>query len=252
MILFKNKKNHVNNGFQLRGKQMTRLETFIDAAFAFATTMLVISIGDIPENFTELIFALKQIPSCLSSFIIIMLFWNSHRTWSRRYGLEDKSSTIISVILVFVLLTYIYPLRIVFSALFSWLSKGWFPSLFILNSQHELSGLFIIYGLGMLAMGGLMVLLYLQAKKKKNILRLNQLELNRTDLEITSFSAVALTGLASVLFTWRMPSNINVLGGFIYITLPFTLFIIDWLYKKKERKFTARRKTNINSFLPKP
>jgi hypothetical protein len=29
------------NGFRLRGMQMTRLETFIDAAFAFAITMLV-------------------------------------------------------------------------------------------------------------------------------------------------------------------------------------------------------------------
>ena len=29
------------NGFRLRGMQMTRLETFIDAAFAFAISMLV-------------------------------------------------------------------------------------------------------------------------------------------------------------------------------------------------------------------
>jgi len=31
------------NGFRLRGIAMTRLETFIDAAFAFAITMLVIA-----------------------------------------------------------------------------------------------------------------------------------------------------------------------------------------------------------------
>ena len=31
------------NGFRLRGMQMTRLETFIDAAFAFAISMLVIA-----------------------------------------------------------------------------------------------------------------------------------------------------------------------------------------------------------------
>ena len=34
------------NGFRLRGMQMTRLETFIDAAFAFAISMLVIRAAD--------------------------------------------------------------------------------------------------------------------------------------------------------------------------------------------------------------
>jgi hypothetical protein len=31
------------NGFRLRGLEMTRLEAFVDAAFAFAVTMLVIA-----------------------------------------------------------------------------------------------------------------------------------------------------------------------------------------------------------------
>jgi len=63
------------NGFYLRGTEMTRLETFLDAAFAFATTMLVISIGEIPKNYPELILALKDIPSFLLSFLVIMIFW---------------------------------------------------------------------------------------------------------------------------------------------------------------------------------
>jgi len=82
----------VQQGFRLRGTQMTRLETFLDAAFAFATTMLVISAGEIPKNYPELILALKEIPSFLASFLIIMLFWIGHRTWSRRYGLEDMNT----------------------------------------------------------------------------------------------------------------------------------------------------------------
>lgn len=45
----------LKDGFRLRGTEMTRLETFLDAAFAFATTLLVISVGSIPENYQELI-----------------------------------------------------------------------------------------------------------------------------------------------------------------------------------------------------
>ena len=44
-----------NNGRLLRGEQMTRIETFVDAAFAFAFTMLVISIDQIPRSPAELI-----------------------------------------------------------------------------------------------------------------------------------------------------------------------------------------------------
>ena len=62
-------------GFQLRGTEVTRLETFIDAAFAFAVTMLVISVGDIPNNYQELILALKGIPSFAASFASIAIFW---------------------------------------------------------------------------------------------------------------------------------------------------------------------------------
>lgn len=46
--------------FNERGNVISRLDTFIDAAFAFATTMLVISVGEILNDFSELIKLLKQ------------------------------------------------------------------------------------------------------------------------------------------------------------------------------------------------
>ena len=89
------------DGFRLRGLNMTRLETYLDAAFAFATTLLIISIGSIPKNYHELILALKDILAFAASFASIAFLWASHRRWNRRYGLEDTSSIIISLILVF-------------------------------------------------------------------------------------------------------------------------------------------------------
>jgi len=59
----------IDRGFTMRGIEITRLETFMDAAFAFAITMLVISVGTIPENYSELIISLKEIPACLCSFL---------------------------------------------------------------------------------------------------------------------------------------------------------------------------------------
>ena len=42
-------------GFRLRGTEMTRLETFIDATVAFAISMLVISAQQIPDNIQALL-----------------------------------------------------------------------------------------------------------------------------------------------------------------------------------------------------
>jgi uncharacterized membrane protein len=226
----------VENGFRLRGIEMSRLETFMDAAFAFTTTMLVISVGEIPKSFPELILALKEIPSFASSFFIIMLFWSSHRSWSRRYGLEDTVTILISTSLILVLLIYVYPLRLMFSALFAWISGGWLPSRFTIQTYDELIGLFIIYGMGLMAMAGLMALLYLRARFAKNPLKLNRVEILKTDLEIVSFVVVSGTGLVSVLFAWLVPAKINLLAGLFYVTLAVSIPVVESIYKRKVKK----------------
>ena len=75
-------------GFRLRGLQMTRVETFTDAAFAFALTLLVISLQP-PTSFNDLLTALRGVPPFLLSASMLMMFWWGHHQWSRRYGLDD-------------------------------------------------------------------------------------------------------------------------------------------------------------------
>lgn len=222
------------NGFRLRGTEMTRLETFLDAAFAFATTMLVISIGQIPKNYGQLILALKDVPSFLLSFSVIMVFWIGHRKWSRRYGLEDIASILISLCLIFVLLVYIYPLRLMFSALVGWISRGWFPSQFELNFRSELIGLFIIYGVGVTAIAGLMVLLYMRAKSARDSLKLSALEIIKTNSEIAAWLTLSLTGFVSAVLAWLLPPNIALISGFLYLTLPITMPSVGIYYSRKE------------------
>jgi uncharacterized membrane protein len=227
------KKLSKKQGFRLRGLDMTRLETFIDAAFAFATTMLVISIDQIPGNYTELITALKGVPAFAASFAFIMFFWVSHRRWSRCYGLEDGPSIFLSLLLVFVLLVYVYPLKLMSSALFAWISSGWFPSEFRLQATSELIGLFYIYGFGLTAMAALMALLFKRAKAAREELKLNPLEIVRTNQEIVTWFTMSFTGLVSGLFAIIMPVKIAVWAGFVYLTLPITIPYLATRYEKK-------------------
>ncbi len=227
------------HGFRLRGMDMTRLETFSDAAFAFAITLLVISIDSIPKSYHEFLIALKGIPAFAASFASIAFIWIGHRKWSRRYGLEDMTSTLISLILIFVMLVYIYPLKMIFSSLFSWISGGWFPTSFVVVSQEEIINLFIIYGLGFSALMSMMIFLYNHAKKVADQLLLNPLERIKTIEDIVSSMVLAISGLVSAGFAWMMPPNIGIYAGFVYVSLPISMPIVAIYYSKKAQRLES-------------
>jgi hypothetical protein len=141
----------VESQFRLRGLEVTRLDTFIDAAFAFVLTLLIISFDEIPSDYAELMAAVKRIPAFACSFVVIMMFWHRHRRWSRRYGLESPGTILLSLALIFVVLVYVYPLRIIFEAMFAGFSNGYLSSSFRIQSIDELRGIFVFYSIGFLA-----------------------------------------------------------------------------------------------------
>lgn len=223
----------INEGFTLRGIEITRLETFMDAAFAFAITMLVISVGTIPTNYPELIISLKEIPACLCSFFIIMLFWFSHRTWSRSYGLEDKYTIFLSIGLIFILLVFMYPLRLIFSALFTGLSNEWFPSTFEVASINELNGLYTIYGAGLFAMAGILSLLYLHAFSKRDLLKLNQFEIDKTKSKVLLLGTVSFTGLLAAILALILSETLASWSALTYLAIPISAIFINRASKTK-------------------
>jgi uncharacterized membrane protein len=225
----------INKGFTMRGIEITRLETFMDAAFAFAITMLVISVGTIPKNYPELIISLKEIPACLCSFFIIMIFWFSHRTWSRRYGLEDKYTIVLSIGLIFILLVFMYPLRLIFSALFTGLSNGWFPSRFEVASPIELIGLYVIYGAGLFAMAGILFLLYLRAFSKRDLLKLNQFEIDKTKSKVILLGTVSFTGFIASILALISSETLASWSALTYLTIPVSAIFINRFYKKRSK-----------------
>lgn len=235
-------KDNSDHGFRLRGEKTTRLETFLDAAFAFATTMLIISVGDIPNTYGELVTALKGVPAFAASFAAVLSFWMAHRKWSRRYGMEDFVSILISMAMVFILLVYIYPLKLVFSALFAWISGGWLPSEFKLSDRSELISLFIIYGIGFAAMGATMSLLYYRALKANLDPALNEAERVMTRYESAAFLVLTLTGVFSALFAATMPDRIAMFAGFAYITLPISMSATAIVYDRKRVAVEAESK----------
>ena len=126
-------------GFRLRGMEMTRLETFIDAAFAFAISMLVIAAQQIPDNIQAILAAFKNVPTFICSIAVLGIYWRGHWLWSRRYGLEDGVSILISWAMIVTILIFIYPLKAIFGAMWYLLSNGQVGQPFSL-AHHRIAG----------------------------------------------------------------------------------------------------------------
>ena len=221
----------IEHGFRLRGLEVTRLDTFIDAAFAFAVTLLVISFDEIPENLEEMLNAVKRIPAFSASFFVLMMFWLQHRRWSRRYGLENGITILFSLMLIFVALVFVFPLRIIFESMFAHLSGGFLPSGFRNNSVEGLRVMFAFYSSGSLAMSAIVSRLHRAALQRSSLLCLNDVEQLRTRTNMRAWAIVAAFSLLSILLAIFLPDGLVPLAGYLYFLL-FPLFWLTGRYSK--------------------
>lgn len=227
----------IENGFRLRGSGgSTRLEAFCDSAYAFAVTLLVVAGGVVPTSFAALLAALRDVPAFLASFVSILLIWLAYRQWSRRYGLEDGWTSMASLGMVFVMLVYVYPLRMVASAFMAFLSGGRLPSTFVLSSIGDLTGLFVVYGLGFALQTTLLAALYRRAQRFAAELKLDAAERVLTRHGVVSHATMAATGLASALAAGLLPPRFGVWAGFIYMTLGISMPMLSARYRRSAER----------------
>lgn len=221
--------------FKMRGENMTRIETFVAAAFAFAVTMLVISVGAVPDTMQDFVDATKQIPSFSASCALIMWIWHTHAVWCRRYGLEDGMTIFLSSSLIVLVLTYIYPLRLMMQALFQELSNGYIPMEMKFNQVWEVRFMFAFYAIGFLLLCLNFIALYIYALRKSESLELNDVEYFDSQTEIHMWLIGAAVAIVSLLFSLWLPSNLIGFSGYVLFVL-FPLLNGLGFYRGKLRK----------------
>lgn len=223
-----------SEGIRLRGKEMTRLEAFTDAAFAFSLTLLVISFDAIPQSFDEFTAALKNIPGFAASFAQISMFWYAHHIWSRRYGLDDIKTALLTLTFVFVTLVYVYPLRIIFSAFFTWASGNRIPFVFDQVTAGELQSLFAIYGVGFVAMSALIGLHYWHALRSVSDLDAGEVFSTRTECAV--WTIIGGVGLIQCVLALALPAEFAPYSGTAYASLAIIMPLFEWRVRiRRER-----------------
>lgn len=186
----------LEGGFRTRGGEVSRVEGFSDAVFAFATTLLVVSL-EVPRSFDDLMRTMQGFPAFGICFGLLLLIWYAHYTFFRRYGLEDGPTIVLNAVLLFLILFYVYPLKFMFGAMFESVF-GIGPGLAGAMTRAQGSALLVVYGAGFIAVFLTLTLLYYRAWRARDRLNLNALERYDTRTSLEHYSLYVLIGLLSV------------------------------------------------------
>lgn len=212
---------------RIRPTETRRLDAFVDAAFAFAVSLLIIAGGQPPANFEELMVALGRIPSFAMGFALIVMFWLGHRQFGRLAPQRDGTSVALSLAIVFMALIYVFPLRMLTDAAAHFLSGGRLPGDGIIDTYGDLAGVYTVYGIGFAILGGLYWVLYGHATR--HIERLGVAVEDVDDVRSWSgvWMIITLSGVVSALVAQVFPLRLFPgLPGFCYWLIPVGIFVL--------------------------
>jgi len=167
------------DGFEWRGREVSRLEGLSDAVFGFAITLLVVSL-EVPQSVAELLHAMRGFFGFAVSFALLFRLWGYQYRFFRRYGLEDPTTIRLNGVLLFVVLFFVYPLKFMTQVLTDFFISGGLATLRpgVLTKALAGGG----YDLVLMFYGGfgtvflVLGLMYLHAYRMRDQIGLNELE----------------------------------------------------------------------------
>jgi len=208
-------------GFRWRGNEIARIEALSDAVFAFAVTLLVVSL-EVPKTFNELAETMHGFGAFAISFVLLFLVWFNQYRFFRRYGLQDNITIVLNGALLFVVLFYVYPLKFLFTVLVDRFTGGHAEvrlpngNVEAMIEADQMGTLMLIFGAGYLAVFLVFVLLHLHAYRKRRELELNKLELLDTRISIQEHVINCIIALISMSFVIFGGARMAALAGLTY------------------------------------
>lgn len=220
--------------------ESARLDNFVDGAFAFAITLLIISGGSLPKSIADLEHALRGIPAFAACCAQLALFWHGHVRWRDAFRLTDGASLRMSLLLVFFALIFVFPLHLVFSAFFYAVSGGALSPEFRFGGQmvSSMTVLFICYGLSYTCMAGTLAALYRHGLRTAGPTREDTIAARISRL-VWSFAALVglLSGVLAVILS--MTGSVALIGfisGSAYGLLGFRGVLANRYRKRLEAR----------------
>jgi len=213
--------------FRWRSGEITRLEAFCDVVFGFALTLLVVSL-EVPRNYVELMAAMRGFVPFAVCFAQLVMIWRGHYIFSRRYGLEDGYTVFLNVVLLFVVLFYVYPLKFVFTMLFLELTGAALPGALDIS---QASVVMRIYAVGFAAVFILFMLMYGHAYRLRHELDLTPVETLETRNAVQENILLVMIAAISFFVAVRNPAW----SGWTYALIGPVLTVHGTIFGKRVR-----------------
>mgnify|MGYP001951209733 FL=1 len=140
-----------------------RIEAFSDAVFAFAATLLVVSVG-LEESSSVIKIDWRAFLGFSVSFFVLVSLWWLHYNFFRRTNYMDGAVIALNAVLLFVTLYYVFPLKSLINSMTGLQEL----------SHDEVSSLFQLYSIGFLLIFLCLSLMYYRAFLKTKTSNLNQ------------------------------------------------------------------------------
>ncbi|MDI6625588.1 MAG: TMEM175 family protein [Brevundimonas sp.] len=214
-----------------------RLDAFVDAAFAFAVSLLIIAGGEPLRSFDDLVHALMRIPAFLAGFALIILFWLAHRSWSSLGPRRDRMATLLSLAVVFSVLVFVFPLRLLTETALHFMTGGLLPGGGLIESFGQLGWIYAIYGFGFSILSVLYVLLFRHARAG---LAVDDPRRQAASAWARTWALAAVTGVVSGGFALSpvVPAA-PWLPGVVYWTMPIGIWIFAVMDRRRMRRLEA-------------
>jgi uncharacterized membrane protein len=229
-----------------RTTESRRLDAFVDAAFAFAVTLLLVAGADTTATLDGLKRALLQIPASAAAFVLVALFWSAHRDYGRMAPRRDGLSTLLSLAIVFSVLVYVFPLRMLVSSGFHWISGGRLPGSTLIRSLSDLSDLFFLYGLGFAFLGLLFVALFTHVARRGEAVGASAAQREQAAEHAAVWLISSLAGIVSALLAMFGPMRqAPWIPGFAYWLIPIAIWtrlaLVQAAKRRRARKAAAEQ-----------
>jgi uncharacterized membrane protein len=203
----------------LRHHEISRIEAFSDAIFAFALTLLVVSLEPL-RDVHELLDGIRKAGPFALTFAMVCWIWWQHNQFFRRYGLQDAWIATLNAFLLFVVLVYVYPLRFLAEALVG-------P----LFGVHDVSGaatpeeaamaarwVLLLYSSGVMLIFLAFVLMHRHAWRRRAALELTPAEMLTLKYSLGSHAISGSLAVLSIILVFALPRAPE-FGGWVYLLM---------------------------------
>lgn len=213
------------------GIEAGRLDMFVDGAFAFTLTLLAIGGETIPNTAEKLLHILAGVPAAAICFAQIAWMWHGHVRWRHLCTRTSRTGLLLSLLLVFFALIFVFPLHLVYAGMFNGGSGGILSPDVTTFARHNqgIAALFVCYGLSYACMAGTLAALYRHGARTATWMDGPAVTAVRVWSVIWAY--VAAVGLLSALLALVMPLRWNGLAGSAYFLLVF-IGLISSRYRK--------------------